>query len=62
VNGTATHPLYQHLKGARPGVLGTEAIKWNFTKFLVDRQGNVVKRFAPKDKPEEISADIEALL
>jgi glutathione peroxidase len=62
VNGAATHPLYQHLKGARPGVLGTEAIKWNFTKFLVDRQGNVVKRFAPKDKPEEISADIEALL
>ena len=62
VNGPATHPLYQHLKGEKPGVLGTEAIKWNFTKFLVDRDGNVVKRFAPKDKPEELSSDIEALL
>jgi glutathione peroxidase len=62
VNGAGTHPLYQHLKSARPGVLGTEAIKWNFTKFLVDAQGNVVNRFAPKDKPEEFSTDIEALL
>jgi glutathione peroxidase len=62
VNGAATHPLYQHLKSARPGVLGTEAIKWNFTKFLVDRQGAVVRRYAPKDNPEDFSSDIEALL
>jgi glutathione peroxidase len=62
VNGTAAHPLYQHLKVARPGLLGTEGIKWNFTKFLVDRQGNVVKRFAPNEKPEDLSTDIEALL
>jgi glutathione peroxidase len=62
VNGAAAHPLYQHLKSAKPGVLGTEAIKWNFTKFLVDRQGQVVKRYAPNDKPEDIEADIVALL
>jgi glutathione peroxidase len=62
VNGAATHPLYQHLKSAQPGLLGTEAIKWNFTKFLLDRDGNVVKRYAPNDKPEDISSDIEALL
>jgi glutathione peroxidase len=62
VNGDNTHPLYQHLKGARPGILGTEAIKWNFTKFLVDREGQVVKRFAPKDTPEDLAKEIEALL
>jgi glutathione peroxidase len=62
VNGPDAHPLYQHLKNAKPGVLGTEAIKWNFTKFLVDRKGTVVKRYAPKDKPEELDADIAALL
>ena len=62
VNGAAAHPLYQLLKSARPGVLGTEGLKWNFTKFLVDRQGDVVKRFAPNDKPEDFSTDIEALL
>jgi len=62
VNGAGTHPLYQHLKSAKPGVLGTEAIKWNFTKFLVDRQGHVVKRFAPNDRPEELASDIEASL
>jgi glutathione peroxidase len=62
VNGADAHPLYQHLKGAKPGLLGTAGIKWNFTKFLVDRQGNVVRRFAPNDKPEDISSDIEALL
>ena len=62
VNGAGTHPLYQFLKAARPGVLGTEAIKWNFTKFLVDREGNVVKRYAPNDKPEDFSSDIEGLL
>ncbi len=62
VNGDAAHPLFQHLKSAKPGLLGTEGIKWNFTKFLVDRQGEVVARYAPKDKPEDIDADIAALL
>jgi glutathione peroxidase len=62
VNGAGTHPLYQFLKSARPGVLGTEAIKWNFTKFLVDRSGNVVSRHAPKDTPESLEGEIEALL
>jgi glutathione peroxidase len=62
VNGDNAHPLYRHLKGEKPGVLGTEAIKWNFTKFLVDRDGNVVKRFAPADKPEAIDAEVAALL
>ena len=62
VNGAGAHPLYQFLKSEKPGVLGTEAIKWNFTKFLVNRQGNVVKRYAPNDKPEDLSTDIEALL
>jgi glutathione peroxidase len=62
VNGAGAHPLYQFLKSEKPGVLGTEAIKWNFTKFLVNRQGDVVKRFAPNEKPEVLSTDIEALL
>lgn len=62
VNGADAHPLYQHLKSAQPGILGTEAIKWNFTKFLVDRQGRVVKRFAPKDTPEALDAEVAALL
>jgi glutathione peroxidase len=62
VNGAATHPLYASLKSARPGLLGSEAIKWNFTKFLVGRDGSVLKRFAPADKPESLSADIEASL
>jgi glutathione peroxidase len=62
VNGEHAHPLYRHLKSAAPGLLGTEAIKWNFTKFLVDRQGNVVTRFAPKDAPADLDADIAALL
>ena len=62
VNGSDAHPLYQHLKEAKPGVLGTEAIKWNFTKFLVDRSGKVVARYAPKDKPEDLDTDIAALL
>ncbi len=62
VNGADASPLYQHLKAVKPGVLGTEGIKWNFTKFLIDREGNVVKRFAPKDKPEAIRSAIEALL
>jgi glutathione peroxidase len=62
VNGDDAHPLYQHLKSARPGLLGTEAIKWNFTKFLIDRRGAVVDRFAPQTKPEDLSAAIEKLL
>jgi glutathione peroxidase len=59
VNGDAAAPLYKHLKSAKKGVLGTEAIKWNFTKFLVDREGEVVARFAPNDTPESLQADIE---
>lgn len=62
VNGDAAHPLFSHLKKAAPGILGTEAIKWNFTKFLVDRDGKVVNRYAPKDKPQALAADIEKLL
>lgn len=62
VNGDAAHALYRHLKSAQPGILGTEAIKWNFTKFLVDRDGKVVARYAPKDKPEDLQGAIEALL
>jgi glutathione peroxidase len=62
VNGANAHPLYHFLKGEKPGVLGTEAIKWNFTKFLVDRHGNVVKRYAPNDKPEALAQAVEALL
>lgn len=62
VNGADAHPLYKYLKQAAPGVLNSEAIKWNFTKFLVDTNGNVIKRFAPKDKPLALAEDIEALL
>ena len=62
VNGADAHPLYRYLKGERPGILGTEAIKWNFTKFLVDRNGSVVKRYAPTDKPEDLDAAVAALL
>ena len=62
VNGAGTHPLYRHLKSEAPGLLGTRAIKWNFTKFLVGRDGEVVKRYAPRTEPEEIVADIERLL
>lgn len=62
VNGDEAHPLYRYLKQEQKGVLGTEAIKWNFTKFLVDRQGRVVKRCAPKDSPESLAADIATLL
>ncbi|MDF0678730.1 MAG: glutathione peroxidase, partial [Nitrosomonas sp.] len=56
------HPLYRYLKDEKPGVLGTKAIKWNFTKFLVDRSGHVVGRYAPADKPESLTGDIEQLL
>jgi len=62
VNGDGTHPLYQHLKSAQSGILGTEAIKWNFTKFLVDRKGQVVQRFAPTDAPESLESVIASVL
>jgi glutathione peroxidase len=60
VNGPGAHPLYQHLKASAKGVLGSEAIKWNFTKFLVDPQGEVVKRYAPTTTPAAIAGDIAA--
>jgi glutathione peroxidase len=62
VNGEGAHPLYAYLKAAAPGVLGSESIKWNFTKFLVDKNGQVVNRYAPATKPEDLEAEIEALL
>jgi len=62
VNGAGAHPLYRWLKSERAGVLGTEAIKWNFTKFLVDRSGRPVKRYAPTDTPEKIDADVAEIL
>jgi len=62
VNGADAHPLYQWLKGEKPGLLGTQAIKWNFTKFLVGRDGQVLKRYAPQDTPAKLAADIEAAL
>lgn len=62
VNGTTTHPLYRWLKRQAPGLLGSERIKWNFTKFLLDRTGQVKARYAPVTKPEKLAADIDALL
>ncbi len=62
VNGAGAHPLWQWLKGEKPGFLGTEAIKWNFTKFLVGKDGQVIKRYAPQDEPEKLAKDIEAAL
>ena len=62
VNGPKTHPLYAHLKKEQTGVLGSQGIKWNFTKFLVDREGRVVRRFAPVDTPDKIASAVEALL
>lgn len=62
VNGSDTAPVYEFMKSAAPGVLGTEAIKWNFTKFLIGRDGKVLDRFAPQTKPEELSKDIEKAL
>lgn len=62
VNGENAHPLYAYLKHEASGVLGTEAIKWNFTKFLVNREGQVVERYAPATKPEDLHDAIEALL
>lgn len=62
VNGEKAHPLYKYLKSEKPGILGIEAIKWNFTKFLVGSDGTVLKRYAPSDKPEAIEADLAARL
>lgn len=62
VNGPQTHPLYAYLKKAKKGVLGTEGIKWNFTKFLVDRNGHVAGRYAPNVEPKALEGAIEALL
>ncbi len=62
VNGAGAHPLFQYLKQQAPGLLGTEAIKWNFTKFLIDRDGCVRKRYAPNDTPQSIARDVEAFL
>ena len=62
VNGVNAHPLYKYLKSQKPGILGTEAIKWNFTKFLVDSDGTVLKRYAPRDKPEAVEVDLAARL
>jgi glutathione peroxidase len=62
VNGSAAHPLYQWLSAEAPGLLGSKAIKWNFTKFLVGKDGQVIKRYAPTDTPESLAEDIEAAL
>ena len=62
VNGDDAHPLWQWLKGEKPGLLGTQGIKWNFTKFLVGRDGQVLKRYAPNDAPDKLRADIEKAL
>ena len=62
VNGRDAHPLYQWLKSEKSGFLGTEGIKWNFTKFLIDRNGQVVKRYAPTDTPEKIEKELGAVL
>ncbi len=62
VNGETAHPLFKYLASEAPGLLGSKAIKWNFTKFLVDRQGRVLRRYAPTTEPAQIAGDIEALL
>jgi glutathione peroxidase len=62
VNGPKADPLYDHLKKAAPGLMGLTSIKWNFTKFIVDRSGKVVRRYAPTTKPEDIERDIKSLL
>ncbi|WP_219837231.1 glutathione peroxidase [Paenibacillus sp. R14(2021)] len=62
VNGNNAHPLFQHLKQAAPGVLGSKSIKWNFTKFLVDRSGNVRKRFGSAEKPSQMEKEVAGLL
>ena len=62
VNGPAAHPLYQWLRAEAPGLLGSQSIKWNFTKFLIGKDGKVIKRYAPLDKPADLAKDIEAAL
>ena len=62
VNGEKAAPVYKYLKAEKPGLLGSEGIKWNFTKFLVDRKGKVVKRYAPNDTPESLAGDVEKAL
>jgi glutathione peroxidase len=62
VNGPTAHPLFQHLKTSAPGLLGSEKIKWNFTKFLIDREGKVLARFAPLTKPEDIEQAVQSAL
>ena len=62
VNGPAAHPLYQWLSGEAPGLLGSKSIKWNFTKFLVSKDGRVIRRYAPLDKPADLVKDVEAAL
>ena len=62
VNGAQAHPLWQWLTAEAPGILGSQAVKWNFTKFLVGKNGRVLKRYAPTDKPESLRKDIEAAL
>lgn len=62
VNGDNAHPMYQYLKESLPGLMGSKAIKWNFTKFLIDKEGKPVKRYAPTDTPESIDKDIAAIL
>ena len=62
VNGAQAHPLYQWLSAEAPGLLGSKAIKWNFTKFLVGKDGRVIKRYAPQDAPEKLTKDIEAVI
>ena len=62
VNGAGADPLFERLKKDAPGLMGSKAVKWNFTKFLVDREGRVVRRYAPTTRPEAVEADVEALL
>ena len=62
VNGDGADPLYTYLKKAKPGLLGSQGIKWNFTKFLIDKTGKVVSRYAPTDKPESLTKDIDKLI
>jgi glutathione peroxidase len=62
VNGPAAHPLYKWLSSEAPGLLGSKAIKWNFTKFLVGKDGQVIRRYAPTDKPANLAKDVEAAL
>ncbi|HLR17192.1 MAG TPA: glutathione peroxidase [Alcanivoracaceae bacterium] len=62
VNGDGAHPIFKWLKSEAPGILGSEGIKWNFTKFLINKKGEVVQRYAPKDKPEALKSQIQKLL